>query len=99
MVVPCTLDKGFLLDVLRQPIPAGHTVYAVGLFQVPQGKSLSHVSGLNLHIIDMRGKRYDIGAIIPAESDSGSLEQSAIRNGHPPIDISPYSEQRPWPGD
>jgi hypothetical protein len=94
MVVPCTLDKGFLLDVLRQPIPAGRTVYAVGLFQLPQGKLL-HVSGLNLHIIDMRGKRYDIGAIIPTNLDSGSLEQSTIRNGHPAIDISAYSEQRP----
>jgi hypothetical protein len=95
-VLPCDVDnRGFLLDVLRQPIPAGHTVYAVGLFQVPQGRDLAEVSGLNLHIIEVTGNKYDIGAIIPTASDSGSLEQSTIRNGHPPIDISAYSEQRP----
>jgi len=97
LVVPCMIpNRGFLFDVLRQPIPAGHTVYAVGLFQLPQGRDRSHASGLNLHIIDMRGKRYDIGAILPTESDSDSLEQFGIRNGHPAIDISVYSEQRPF---
>jgi hypothetical protein len=96
LVVPCTIvNRGFLLDVLRQPIAAGHTIYAVGLFQAPRGKDLSDPSGLSLHITDMRGKKYDIGGIIPAESPSGSLEQFTIKNGHPVADISAYAEQRP----
>jgi hypothetical protein len=97
-VVPCSVvNTGFLLDVLRQPIAAGRTVYSVGLFQVPQGKGFSpgDLSGLTLHIIDMRSRRYDIRAIIPTEWDPGSLERSTIQNSHPPINISAYSEQRP----
>jgi hypothetical protein len=96
LVMPCTLDKGFLFDILRQPIPVGHTVYAVALFQIPQGKDLSQSSGLNLRIIDMRGKSYEIGAIVSTDTDPGSLEQLRIQNSRPVIDISAYSEQRPF---
>jgi hypothetical protein len=98
MVMPCTINRGFLFDVLHQPILAGHTVYAVGLFQLPQDKNLPDVAALNLHIVDMRGKSHDISAILPSptESDSGSLEQFSIHYGDPAMNISAYSEQRPF---
>jgi hypothetical protein len=64
-VVPCTFDRPFMGDVLRQPISAGHTVYGVGLFQVPRETVLSSedIAGLKLRLTDMRGKTHDIDAV------------------------------------
>jgi hypothetical protein len=66
-VLPATFDRGFMHDVVRQPIPAGHTVYGIGLFQIPRFKDLSVISGLSVHITDMRGQKYDVDAIFPVQ--------------------------------
>jgi hypothetical protein len=100
-VVPCTFDRPFLGDVLRQPISPGHTVYGIGLFQVPRGRVLSSVdiAGLKLRLTDMRGKTHGIDAVLPRESPPGTLEQFTIKNSHPVFDISKYAEQRPLSPD
>ena len=55
VVVPCTFDRSFIFDALREPLPAGRTIHTVALFQIPKGTSV-RPSGVKFTFVDTRGR-------------------------------------------